>query len=122
MANESRAPQPKIRNTAIIAISETAMRTVNIAELKNKLSSYVGYAKAGETIIVRDRNRPVAKLIPFVAEGTNEEDLALVAAGILSLPLEPGGLGALWEMPWPEVEGSPVTEALLEERYAEDAR
>ena len=99
MANESRAPQPKIRNMAIIAISETAMRTVNIAELKNKLSSYVGYAKAGETIIVRDRNRPVAKLIPFVAEGTNEEDLALVAAGILSLPLEPGGLGALWEMP-----------------------
>lgn len=98
------------------------MRTVNIAELKNKLSSYVGFAKAGETIIVRDRNRPVAKLIPFVAEGANEEDLALVAAGILRLPLEPGGLVALWEMPWPEIEGDAVAEAFLEERYAEDAR
>ena len=98
------------------------MRTVNIAELKNKLSSYVGYAKAGETIVVRDRNRPVAKLIPFVAEGANEEDLALVAAGILRLPLESGGLGTLWEMPWPEAQGNAVTAALLEERYAEDAR
>lgn len=98
------------------------MRTVNIAELKNKLSSYVGYAKAGETIIVRDRNRPVAQLVPFVASDATEEDLALVAAGVLRLPLEPGGIGPLWEMPWPEVEGNAVTEALLEERYAEDAR
>jgi prevent-host-death family protein len=107
---------------AIMAILEPAMRTVNIAELKNKLSSYIGYAKAGETIVVRDRNRPVAKLVPFVPGDASEEDLALVAAGILRLPLEPGGLGTLWEMPWPGVEGNPVTQALLEERYAEDSR
>ena len=98
------------------------MRTVNIAELKNKLSSYVGYAKAGETIVVRDRNRPVAKLIPFEAEDASEDDLALVAAGHMRLPLEPGGLELLWDMPWPEIEGITATQALLEERYAEDAR
>jgi prevent-host-death family protein len=98
------------------------MRTVNIAELKNKLSSYITYAKAGETIVIRDRNLPVAKLIPFVAEDASEEDLALVAAGIMRLPENPDGLDRLWEMPWPKVEGDAATKALLDERYAEDAR
>ncbi len=45
------------------------MRSVNIAELKNRLSAYITFAKAGEEVIIRDRNRPVAKLVPFVAEG-----------------------------------------------------
>jgi prevent-host-death family protein len=43
------------------------MRTVNIAELKNRLSTYVKYAKAGETVIIRDRNTPVAQLVPLPA-------------------------------------------------------
>jgi len=40
------------------------MRSVNIAELKNSLSRYLTYAKQGEEIVVRDRNLPVAKLVP----------------------------------------------------------
>jgi antitoxin (DNA-binding transcriptional repressor) of toxin-antitoxin stability system len=28
------------------------MRSVNIAELKNRLSAYITYAKAGETIVI----------------------------------------------------------------------
>jgi prevent-host-death family protein len=43
------------------------MRTVNIAELKNRLSTYLNFAKAGEEVIIRDRNRPVARLVPYVA-------------------------------------------------------
>ncbi len=44
------------------------MRSVNIAELKNRLSRYLTFAKGGEEIIIRDRNLPVAKLVPFSGE------------------------------------------------------
>jgi len=71
---------------AIIAITGCAMRSVNIAELKNRLSTYLTYAKSGEVVVIRDRNLPVAKLIPFTAEDASEEELALVAAGAMRLP------------------------------------
>jgi len=41
------------------------MRCVNVAELKDKLNKYLGFAKEGEEIVIRDRNLPVAKLVPF---------------------------------------------------------
>jgi prevent-host-death family protein len=98
------------------------MRSANIAELKNKLSTYLNYVKAGETIVVRDRNLPVAKLVPFVAGDATDDDLALVAAGVMRMPPEAGGLEELWSMPWPEASGDAVMAALLEERHGEDAR
>ena len=48
------------------------MSSVNIAELKNRLSTYVTFARGGEEIIIRDRNLPVAKLIPFSAGDAGE--------------------------------------------------
>ena len=97
------------------------MRTVNIAELKNKLSSYVGYAKAGETIVVRDRNRPVAKLVPFVPGDASEEDLALVAAGHMRLAESPLGIEYILSLPQgimsPGAEArSAATQAVLDDR------
>ncbi len=52
---------------AIIAMSakDGSMRSVNVAELKNQLSKYLTFAKSGDEIIIRDRNVPVAKLVPF---------------------------------------------------------
>ena len=40
------------------------MRTVGLKILKNKLSEYVRRVTAGETIVVTDRNRVVAELVP----------------------------------------------------------
>jgi prevent-host-death family protein len=40
------------------------MRTVGLKTLKNKLSEYVRLAAAGETIVVTDRNRVVAEIVP----------------------------------------------------------
>lgn len=40
------------------------METVGIRELKNKLSSYVRKAEAGDVVIVTDRGRVVAELWP----------------------------------------------------------
>lgn len=62
------------------------MRSVNVAELKNRLSKYLRFAKAGEEVVIRDRNLPVAKLVPFSAEGADGQELKLVAAGKLRLP------------------------------------
>ena len=49
------------------------MRSVGIKVLKNKLSEYVRLAAAGETVLVTDRDRVVAELVPPRA-GSNDAD------------------------------------------------
>jgi prevent-host-death family protein len=44
------------------------VRTVGLKVLKNKLSEYVRAAAAGETVLVTDRKRVVAELVPPRAE------------------------------------------------------
>ena len=92
------------------------MRSVNVAELKNQLSKYLTFAKSGEEIVIRDRNLPVAKLIPFLAEDASDEELLLVAAGKMRLPKESGDLEKLLKRPSGSTEAREVTAALLEER------
>ncbi len=85
---------------AIIAIREsTPMRSVNIAELKNRLSRYLTFAKGGEEIIIRDRNLPVAKLVPFSGDEGSEDELLLVAAGKMRLPKTPVRVEELLRIP-----------------------
>ena len=64
------------------------MKAVPIAELKSRLSAYIQLARAGEEILIRDRNLPVAKLVPLGAADTDSEELALAAAGKMALPEE----------------------------------
>jgi antitoxin (DNA-binding transcriptional repressor) of toxin-antitoxin stability system len=40
------------------------MRAVGLKTLKNKLSEYVRLAQGGETILVTDRDRVVAEIVP----------------------------------------------------------
>jgi prevent-host-death family protein len=40
------------------------MPTVGLKILKNKLSEYIRRAAAGETVVVTDRNRVVAEIVP----------------------------------------------------------
>lgn len=55
------------------------MRSVGIKVLKNKLSEYVRAAEAGETVLVTDRDRVVAELVPPRRREprTDEEVIAL---------------------------------------------
>jgi antitoxin (DNA-binding transcriptional repressor) of toxin-antitoxin stability system len=58
------------------------MRSVGLKVLKNKLSEYVRLAAAGETVLVTDRERVVAEIVPprkrslpedeFLAKGARE--------------------------------------------------
>ena len=58
------------------------MRSANIAELRNRLTQYLREVRAGEEIVVRDRQRPIAKIVPFTVD-EDEEDADLVAAGVI---------------------------------------
>ena len=42
----------------------SAVRTVGLKILKNKLSEYVRLAAAGETVVITDRGRAVAEIVP----------------------------------------------------------
>jgi len=57
------------------------MRTVGLKRLKNKLSEYVRLAAAGETIIITDRDRPVAEIGPPRSSVTPFESGASVKGG-----------------------------------------
>ncbi len=65
------------------------MQTVNIAELKSNLSAFLEQVRNGEELIVKDRNRPIARLMPLEAgEDLDAEEEILVGAGLMRLPLE----------------------------------
>lgn len=58
------------------------MNSVNIADLKNQLSTYLNQVRSGEEIIIKDRNLPIAKIVPLsLADDTDAEELALIASG-----------------------------------------
>lgn len=71
------------------------MRVVGIKELKNRLSEFVKLAAGGETVLVTDRDRVVAQLVPpSEARHSWEDDgrlAALIRRGILQPPLETSG-------------------------------
>lgn len=92
------------------------MRTVNVAKLKDQLSRYVAFAKAGEEVVIRDRKLPVAKLVPFPAGEADADELKLVAAGKLRLPKEPLDLKALKKITTGRVRGNRAIQALLADR------
>jgi prevent-host-death family protein len=92
------------------------MKSVNVAELKNRLSTYLSFARGGEEIVIRDRNLPVAKLIPFSSGDASEDELLLVAAGKMRLPLMPLDHEKLWKTRTGTVRSRGAIEALLKDR------
>jgi prevent-host-death family protein len=53
---------------------------VGVAELKKRLSEYLDRVKEGEEVIVSERGRPVARLMPFqsVPLSDEEEELRMI--------------------------------------------
>ncbi|MBK7705974.1 MAG: type II toxin-antitoxin system prevent-host-death family antitoxin [Acidobacteria bacterium] len=93
------------------------MRTANIAELKNNLSSYLADVKLGEEIVISDRNRPFAKIIPLQnADDFSSEELALAAAGILRLPEIDAIPDSFFSAKMPKLSAKKAVQAILEER------
>ena len=92
------------------------MRSVNIAELKNRLSAYLNEVRAGEEIIIRDRDRPIARIVPLRAEGYDEERLNLASAGKIRLgngePIDDD----FWDLPAPKLKLADLHRVIEEDR------
>ena len=75
------------------------MRTVNIAELKAHLSAHIQLVRDGEEVLVCDRNKPVARIIPCRLDEHSEQEQRLVANGLLQLPLSSRPASVSWPEP-----------------------
>jgi len=93
------------------------MRTVNIGTLKNQLSAYLQFVRNGEEVIVRDRNVPIARILPIPValppEGDHEAEVEyLIATGQLKPAKEEMDWDAFWALPRPIVSDEAVKEAI----------
>ena len=93
------------------------MERVSISELKDQLSVYLKKVRDGQTVVVTDRNKPVAQLTPIPkSESESERIERLVAMGVLIRPKGPPiSIEEIRRMR-PVAPGAGVLEALLEER------
>jgi len=92
------------------------MRMVGSRELKNRLGRYLGLVGRGETIIVTDRGKPVARLVPPEPEPETTysvEDLLkrLEAEGHLRRGTRP-----FRRFKPIRVKGKPMSQMILEDR------
>lgn len=90
------------------------MKKASISELKNQLSSYLQQVRAGETVLILDRNEPIARIERVADEDRDERLARLSRAGVVTPPTRPVPLGLL-RSPAPAA-GASVLTALLEER------
>jgi prevent-host-death family protein len=68
----------------VMKVTMLDMIKANTAVFKAKLGHYMRAVKAGREVIVMDRNRPVAKLVPF------EEPPATASTRTTLIPPAPG--------------------------------
>jgi prevent-host-death family protein len=92
------------------------MESSNIANAKNQFSRLIHLVKQGQTVMITERNKPVATLQPIIGSSTQEVD-ALCASGLMSPPRKHLDLNAFLSAPRAAVapEGS-LSRAVVEER------
>jgi len=86
------------------------MPTVGLKILKNKLSEYIRRAAAGETVVVTDRNRVVAEIVP----PRQQEHESVIERGVREGWIRPAVRGP----DWPPT-GKPVPGLTLEKLLAD---
>ena len=93
------------------------MKRATLTETKNNLSALVDQVQRGETILILDRGRPVARLESVVGEEDPEGRLArLERQGLLRRGSAPLPREILMKKPPKPAAGASALEALLTER------
>ena len=92
------------------------MKTAAVSELKAKLSDYLNQVKAGGEVLITDRGKPVARLVPIPrTKATKESMVRMEIEGLIKL-----GSGRLpkefWSLPRSQDPQGLVLKALLAER------
>ena len=59
------------------------MQSITIGDLRKRLKQYLQQVRAGDEIIVCDRQRPIAKIVPFTVDDDDADDAALVSGGLM---------------------------------------
>jgi antitoxin (DNA-binding transcriptional repressor) of toxin-antitoxin stability system len=89
------------------------MRAVGIKILKNKLSEYVRLAAGGETVLITDRDRVVAELVPPASGRSPRLDDAMLAEAVREGWLTPPAVGAATPLP-PRLPVAPLATIIRE--------
>ena len=89
------------------------MKTVNISDLKAQLSAHIQHVKDGEEVLVCDRNKPVARIVPIRSRDLSEQEERLIALGVLAPPLKKRPVS------WPEPPGN-VSSEVMQQLWREE--
>ena len=90
------------------------MRSTNIADLRNHLTRYLKEVRAGEEIVIRDRQLPFAKIIPLVHDD-EAEDASLVASGLMRKADRPLA-ASFWRVRRPSISRDVAANAVSQDR------
>lgn len=90
------------------------MDRIGVRELRQHASRYLARVRAGETIEVTDRGRPVARLVPVPDDAWS----ALVASSAVRPPTDPAPLAQLQPQRLPA--GASLSEELRRMREEDD--
>jgi len=96
------------------------MKKATITQTKNQLSQLLEAVRQGETIIIMDRNIPVARLEPVFADSLDDPEgqlARLERKGIIRRAQAAIPTSLFDECPPKAKKGSSVLQALLDERY-----
>lgn len=92
------------------------MRSVAVADLRQNLSKYLEAVEKGEELLVTERGRPIARIIPVTgAHAQDSHMLGLIRTGVLR-PRARDLAGDFWARAKPRDPEGAVLKALLEER------
>jgi prevent-host-death family protein len=91
------------------------MRTVNISDLKAQLSAHIQFVKDGEEVLICDRNKPVARIVPCRTNDRSKQEQRLIARGVLTPPLK----RRLPTVSLPEPPGS-ISDDVMEQVWREE--
>lgn len=95
------------------------MKKASITEAKNGLSKLIDSVKAGSSVLITDRGRPVARLEPVADRGENDDDrlARLVRDGIVRPSRNHSFPKRLLTEPPPRLKGGEsIVDIVLEER------
>jgi len=92
------------------------MRTVNISDLKAHLSAHIQFVKDGEEVLVCDRDKPVARIVPCRPSSRSQQEQRLIARGVLTPPLKKRPASGSWPLPPGSVSDEIMEHVRQEER------
>ncbi len=92
------------------------MKTVNISDLKARLSAHIQLVKDGEEVLVCDRHKPVARIVPCRLTDHSDQERRLVARGALTLPLKKRTASISWPVPPGNISDEVMEQVRQEER------